>query len=123
MVPPGRWELLLQAFDSAATRFTVDSPGDQGRLVLPRGGNLRLEVPELAEVPVAVVELKGPDGRPFLSAAGFTVGPGQWFMSGGQSMVPGLTPGTWTFTVEHEGRTWSGRATVTAGGTTEVRLP
>lgn len=123
-VPPGRWDLVIQAGDSASLRVTVDSPGDQGRLVLPIGGTLQIHVPELAQEPLASVVLEGPDGQPFVSTAGFAFGPGEWMMSRGRSVVPGLVAGVWSFTVkDRDGRTWSGSATVTAGETTEVSLP
>ena len=69
-VPSGRWELVVQAGDSAATRFAVTSPGDQGRFVLPTGGVLHLRVPELEEELMATVDLSGPDGKPFVPVAG-----------------------------------------------------
>ena len=122
-VPAGRWELVVQGGDSAATRFVVDAPGEQGRLVLPTAGVLQIRVPELEQVPVASVILTGPDGKPFVASMGISFGPGEWMVHGGQAMIPGLTPGTWSFTVRHEDRTWSGSAAVTPGATTEVSLP
>ena len=123
-VPPGRWELVVQGSDSANTRFVVDSPGDQGSLILPTGGTLSVRVPDLDRVPMAGVTLRGPDGKPMVSIDGLYLRPGEWLMSGGQAIVPGLVPGNWSFTVRHEdGRTWSGSALVTAGETTEVSLP
>ena len=122
-VPPGRWELVVQAGDSASTRFVVSSPGDQGRLLLPIGGSLQIHVPELEQVPMASVALTGPDGKPFVSTAGYSFGPGKWLLHAGRTAVPGLAPGVWSFTITHEGRTWSGSATVTPGGVAEVSLP
>ncbi len=124
-VPPGRWDLVIQGGDSAATRFAVTAPGDQGRLVLATGGRLNIRVPELeSEMTMASVVLTGPDGRPFVSTMDFAFDPGEWMMSGGRSMVPGLTPGVWSFTVKHrDGRSWSGSATVMPGAATEVSLP
>ncbi len=123
-VPPGRWHLVIQGGDSAATRVAVDSPGELGRFVLPTGGTLHIRVPELEEEPMASLVLTGPDGRPFVSTADIAMAPGAWMMSAGQSTVPGLVPGVWSFTVQHrDGRTWSGSAMVTAGETAEVSLP
>ncbi len=125
-VPPGRWELVVQAVDSAAARVAVTSPGDQGRVVLPTGGELHLRVPELEEEMMAIVVLTGPDGKPFVSVAGAEWGlaGGQQLMSAGRAIISGLAPGPWSFTVTHaDGRTWSGSATVTPGSTTEVSLP
>ncbi len=122
-VPPGRWELVVQGGDSASTRFAVNAPGDQGRLVLPTGGILHLRVPELKEVQAASVKLTGPDGKPFVSTMGVAFGPGQWLLNAGETMVTNLVPGVWSFTVTHDGRTWSGSAAVTPGATTEVSLP
>lgn len=123
-VPPGRWDLVIQGGDSAVTRVTVDSPGDQGRVVLPTGGTLLIQVPDLAQEPMASVVLEGPDGKPFISTAGLALGPGEWILSSGRTVVPALVPGVWSFTVKsRDGRSWSGSATVTAGETTEVRLP
>ncbi len=123
-VPAGRWHLVIQGGDSAATRFAVTAPGDQGLLVLPTGGSLNIRVPELEQEMMASVVLSGPDGKPFVSTTGAAFDPGEWMMSAGQSLVPGLTPGVWSFTVKHQdGRTWSGNATVTPGAMTEVILP
>ncbi|MCP3962921.1 MAG: carboxypeptidase regulatory-like domain-containing protein [bacterium] len=121
-VPPGRWDLVVQAGDSAATRFAVNAPGDQGRLTLPIGGTLHIVVPQLEQVAIAKIRLTGPDGKLFVFISGFALGPGEWLLSGGQTMVPGLTPGTWSFTVEHEGLTFNGSATVSPGTMTEVSL-
>ncbi len=122
-VPPGRRELIVQATDSAATRFTVDSPGDQGRLWLPIGGSLLIHVPALEEVPRANVRLTGPDGKPFASIDSTGLGPGEWPMHLGRTQTPVLVPGVWSVTVTHDGRTWSGSATVTPGATNEVTVP
>ncbi len=122
-VPPGQWELVVQGGDSAGTRFLVTAPGDQGRLVLPTGGTLQIRVPDLKQVPMASISLTGPDGKPFVSTMGVSFGAGQWLLHAGQTMVPGLTPGVWTFTVTNEDRTWSGQAAVTPGEMTEVVVP
>ncbi len=122
-VPPGPWELVVQAGDSASTRFAVVSPGEQGRFLLPTAGTLHLEVPELEAEPMVEMSLTGPDGKPFVSAMGTVIGPGQWILQRGETSIPSLFPGTWTFRVTHGDRTWSGSAMVTPGETTEVRLP
>ncbi len=122
-VPPGRWDLIVQGGDGAATRRAVHAPGDAGRVLLPAAGVLRIEVPELDGVSTASVRLTGPGAQPFVAPFGVSLPPGEWLMSGGRSMVPGLVPGVWSFTVEHGGRTWTGSARVTAGETTEVSLP
>ena len=119
---PGRWDLVVQGGDSAATHFAVNAPGDQGRLVLPMGGNLRVRSSELEGVPMASITLTGPGGRPFVATAGAAFGPGEWMMNHGESLVPGLTPGVWSFTVRHGGQSWSGSAPVAPGQTTEVSL-
>lgn len=121
-VPAGRWELVVQGADSAATRFVVTAPGDQGRLVLPTGGTLHLRVPALEQEPFATVALRGPDGKPYVSAMGIGFGPGEWVLHGGQTMVSGLTPGVWTFTVKSGPQTWSGEATVVGGEKVESVL-
>ncbi len=120
---PGPWDLVVQGGNSAATHFTVNAPGDQGRLVLPMGGQLQVRSPELEGVPMASITLTGPGGRPFVSTAGATFGPGEWMMNHGQSLVPGLTPGIWSFTVRYDGQSWSGSAPVMPGQTTEVSMP
>ncbi len=123
-VPLGRWELVLQAGDSAATRWVVNSPGDQGRVYLPTAGSLQIKIPELEGEPRTKALLTGPDGKPFVYVGGTTFNPGEWHLRSGRAMVPGLTPGVWSFTVEHaDGRSWSGSATVASGAMTEVVLP
>ncbi|MEM7585000.1 MAG: carboxypeptidase-like regulatory domain-containing protein, partial [Acidobacteriota bacterium] len=123
-VPAGTWDLVVQAGDGAATRLTVSSPGDHGSVVLPTAGTLHLRVPELEQEMMARMLLTGPDGRPFVSASAPSLTPGEWRMRAGQALITGLTPGVWSFTVEHpDGRSWSGSAAVTSGGTVEVSLP
>ncbi len=122
-VAPGTWELVVQGANSAATRFVVNAPGDQGRLVLPVGGVLQITVPELEGVPMTRTRLTGPDGKPLVSSMGVMMPPGEWLLNNGRTTVPNLMPGTWSFTIEHEGRTWSGSATVTPGATVEVSVP
>ena len=122
-VPPGTWELVVQGANSAATRFVVNAPGDQGQLVLPIGGALQINVPELEGVPMARARFTGPDGKPLVTSMGVMFQPGEWLLSDGKTTIPSLTPGTWSFTIEHEGRTWSGSATVTPGATAEVSVP
>ncbi len=121
-VPSGRWELVVQVGDSAATRVVVDSPGDQGRIFLPTSGRLSLSVPELAAEPWALVFLTGPDGKPLVHVGGSAFDPGAWPLISGQASVPSLAPGVWTLIVEHDGRTWNGSATVVAGRTSEAAV-
>ena len=121
-VPPGRWELLLQAGESAVTRFAVTAPGDQGHVSLPLGGSLRFAVDELADVLAARLVLSGPDGKPFIHPRALHLAPGERTLTQGRALLSHLAPGVWSYTVLHpDGRSWSGSATVTPGSTTEVR--
>ncbi|MEM7582602.1 MAG: carboxypeptidase-like regulatory domain-containing protein [Acidobacteriota bacterium] len=126
IVPRGQWELVVQAGDSAATRVLVNAPGEQGRVVLPPGGALHIKVPELEDdLTPTRVRLTGPDGRPYVGL-GYVLmlAAGEWMMAAGQSLVPQLTPGPWTFSIQHsDGRSWSGSANVVAGTVTEVTVP
>ncbi|MEM7582601.1 MAG: carboxypeptidase regulatory-like domain-containing protein [Acidobacteriota bacterium] len=122
-VPPGRWELVVQAGDSASTRVTVQAPGDQGRLILPTAGTLEVLTPEVAEDGTSKVWLIGPDSKPMVNVATDFDG-GQWPLRSGRSIIPGLAPGTWSLTVDHaSGETWSTTATVISGETVSVQLP
>lgn len=129
-VPAGAWELRVHTPDSAVVRAPIMAPGHAGQLRLPRGGQLRIRVPELADVRTrgrgnfARVELTEPDGQPYdpLGDAGATARP--WLAWNGEATIPLLAPGIWSFTITHpDGRTWAGEAMVTPGETTEVMVP
>ena len=124
-VPPGPWDLAVQSGESAVIRTPIVAPGHVGQIVLRRGGVLKIKVPELAGQPaLSRVALTGPDGRPHLvleSGVGLMQ---EWPMWNGESTVPQLAPGVWSFTVTHpDGRTWTGQGVVTAGETSEAVVP
>lgn len=120
-VPAGPWDLVVQGGTSATVRVRVTAPGEQA-VVLPEGGRLQIHVPALEDVPMANLTLTDPEGQPYFSAHA-SFGPGRWILSRGRAYIDHVLPGEWSFTAEHDGQSWSGRATVTAGGTSEAQLP
>jgi protocatechuate 3,4-dioxygenase beta subunit len=121
-VAPGNWDLLLDADGSAPVSLPVTSPGNAGRVALPLPGGLDLKVPALASTRIgAKVRLTGADGKPFRSPWGDA--PADLDLDAGAYKFERLAPGVWKVDVTAvDGRTWTGKATVTAGGMVPVTL-
>lgn len=121
-VPPGTWEIVLDAPEAAPAVVSVTAPGHAGRVVLPPAGALRVRVPGLAsDRTAATVTLTGADGRPF-RLLGWNGGVRSSFdLHGGIWAQDRLPVGSWEVRVSTaDGRSWTGRATVTPGGMAEV---
>lgn len=116
-VPPGTWELLIEAPGSAPAAIQAVAPGGPYALTLPPACRLQVAVKELAEAPVAAgLSLAGADGKLFRFLGwGAAVQTEVRFLTG-QVLIENLPPGSWTATVRAaDGRTWTGAVTATAG--------
>ncbi len=122
-VPPGTYTMLIAAPGSATLTMTVTSPGDLGRIVLPRAGRVDVVVPELAgDGTVAMLRFTGADGRPYRSVIRARV-EDEFRLWEGRARIPGLPAGTWTVVVEAaDGRSWTASATVVVDQVTAVTL-
>ncbi|HEX6903936.1 MAG TPA: carboxypeptidase-like regulatory domain-containing protein [Thermoanaerobaculia bacterium] len=122
-VPAGSWQLLVQSDQSAPATVSVSVPGPAVRVVLPAAGALRVKVPTLVgESVVAKLVLTGPGGAfRAMDFSGKVVS--EWELFQGIRNLDRIPVGVWQLTVRtSDGRSWTGQATVTAGGTAEATL-
>lgn len=119
-VPPGTWDLLLDADGAALLSIAVTAPGHAGRIVLPQPGGLSLRVPSLHGQAGARVRLNDRNGKPFRTLQG------DRFLSeldlrAGSIDFQRLAPGAWTLTVTAgDGRTWTRTAVIRPGSMTQL---
>ena len=121
---PGRWTLLISADSSALALVVVDLPQNEVAVTLRRIGKLELRAATAAAGGAWQVRL--------IEAASGTVVPfniwrnpgrGEWVPVGASSLTVNLPAGAWRIeTFAPDGTQGVQQATVTAGGTTEVRL-
>ena len=119
-VPPGSWLLLIEADQSAAATVPAPVPGPAVHVVLPPAGQLRVRVPDLEGAATVVLSGAGGvyhgfdwDGRVR----------SEWDLAGGSRSFDRLPAGVWQVTARAaDGRSWSGTATVTPGGSAVVEL-
>ena len=122
-VPDGSWEMLVASGTSATTAGRVTVPGET-RVQLVTGGSLRVEVRDL-EPGLVQAELRviAADGRPYRDVGWGGRVSVERSLRSGRASVSNLPPGTWTLNVTAtDGRTWTGTASVTAGGQVEAIL-
>jgi protocatechuate 3,4-dioxygenase beta subunit len=124
-VPPGTYEVLVQADGLAVGRAVVVVPGPPVRLALDPEAVLDLRVPALeGGAALAKVTLRAADGTPFRTPGwtGAVVEPEQT-MARGRERWEGLPAGSWTVEVRAaDGRAWRGAATLVPGQTAELVL-
>ncbi len=122
-VPPGEWELLVSARQTAAASVLMTVPSEPLAIVLPEQASLAVRVPALeGDSTLATIRVKWPDGRPFRSLIWRSTRE-EWPMADGKGAVSGLGPGTWLIDVQTEdGRVWSGQATLGPGENPELVL-
>ncbi len=122
-IPPGAWELLVSARDTAVSSTPVTLPSDPIAIALRREALLDIRVPELeGDRTLATVKLIRPDGRLFRTVQWMWTR-GEWSLHEGRASVHGLEPGPWTVTVETpDGRSWRGQASLAAGPNPELVL-
>jgi hypothetical protein len=102
---------------------TAAVPGPSVRVILPPAGQLRVQVPELAEHPAAAnVVLTGAGGL-YRAIAGDGSVSSEWALDAGSRFLDRVPPGVWQVTARTaDGRSWSGTATVTPDGAAVVEL-
>ena len=124
-VAAGSWEMLLVADNGAQQRMPVVVPGKLGRIVVPPGGRLQVDAPELREGAVsATLRLSGPDGRPhrFLDFRGNAAS--ELTLRSGMARAGNLAPGSWTVqVVASDGRSWSKSVSIAPDAETAVSFP
>jgi protocatechuate 3,4-dioxygenase beta subunit len=123
-IPPGRWELLVETFESAQASLNVVVPGPEVAVALPPGGALTITVPALEESGLGgKATLIGPDGRPYRSLGFDGMLTSEWPLTHGKTGVPRIAVGLWHIAVQGaDGRTYTGQAEVTPDGRAEVIL-
>jgi Carboxypeptidase regulatory-like domain len=124
-VAAGSWEMLLMAENGAQQRIPVVVPGKLGRIVVPPGGRLQVDVPELREGAVsATLRLSGPDGRPYLFLDFRGNANSELTLRGGMARAGNLASGSWTVqVVASDGRSWSKSVSVAPDAETAVSFP
>lgn len=122
-VPPGSWQLLVESDQSAPVTVAATVPGPAVRVLLPPPGQLRVQVPAPANDAAAVkVTLLG-SGGPFRNIDWSGTVTSEWELRGGTQLFTRVPAGVWQVVARAaDGRSWTGTATVTAGGMTEVAL-
>jgi protocatechuate 3,4-dioxygenase beta subunit len=122
-VPPGSWLLLVEADPSAPVTLSATVPGPAVHAVLPPAGQVRIQIPALANDPVeAKAVLTGAGGvyRDFDWDGSVK---SEWPFHNGGTNLPRVPAGVWQVTARAaDGRTWSGTVTVAPGGVAEVGL-
>jgi protocatechuate 3,4-dioxygenase beta subunit len=122
-VPPGSWQLLVESVESAPVTVPATVPGPAVRVILPPAGQLRIQVPALAEHPAAAkVVLTGAGGL-YRAIAGDGSVRSEWDLDDGSRFLDRVPAGVWQVAARAaDGRSWSGTATVTPGGVAVVEL-
>jgi uncharacterized GH25 family protein len=122
-VPPGSWLLLVESDQSAPITLQATVPGPVLRALLPPAGQMRIQVPALAEdAATAKVVLTGPGG-PFRAIDWDGTVKSEWELGNGAAAFSRVPAGVWQVVARTtDGRSWSGTATVTSGGVAEVVL-
>jgi protocatechuate 3,4-dioxygenase beta subunit len=122
-VPPGSWLLLVEGDQSAPVFLQASVPGAALHAALPPAGQVRLQIPALANDPVEVkAVLTGPGGVYRDFDLDGTVR-SEWSCYNGRMNLLRVPAGVWQVAARAaDGRTWSGTATVTPGGVAEVGL-
>ncbi len=122
-VPPGAWDLLLDADGAALVSVPVTAPGHAGRVILPPPGGLSLRVPALADGQAgAKVRLSDSRDKPFRTLWGGQA-VAELDLTAGTLSLQRLPPGVWRVTVTAgDGRTWTRTAVIAPGSTAQLIL-
>ncbi|MEO1083497.1 MAG: carboxypeptidase-like regulatory domain-containing protein, partial [Acidobacteriota bacterium] len=118
----GPHRLLVAEAGGPTVELAVESPGDAGSVALPRGGTLRVEMPELfLDGGGAEIEIRRADGDVYRSVDR-ALGRTGWLR--GSEYIDQVPAGGYTVHVKAgDGRTWQLPAAVVDGGVTELRVP
>jgi uncharacterized GH25 family protein len=122
-VPPGSWLLLVESDQAAPVTLQAAVPGPALRVLLPPAGQVRIQVPALAEdAATAKVVLTGPGG-PYRAIDWDGTVKSEWELGNGGAAFSRVPAGVWQVVARTaDGRSWSGTVTVTPGGVAEVAL-
>jgi uncharacterized GH25 family protein len=119
-VPPGSWLLLIESDQSAPATVPAPVPGPAVHVVLPPAGRLSVQVPDLKGDAKVVLSGGGGVYRDFDWDGSVR---SEWDLDGGARSFDRLPAGVWQVTARAaDGRSWSGTATVTPGGSAVVEL-
>jgi protocatechuate 3,4-dioxygenase beta subunit/uncharacterized GH25 family protein len=119
-VPPGTWLLLIDSDQSGPAAVPAPVPGPAVHVVLPPSGQLSVQVPDLKGDAKVVLSSGGGVYRGFDWDGSVRA---EWDLEGGARSFDRLPAGVWQVTARAaDGRSWSGTATVTPGGSAVVEL-
>ena len=122
-VPAGNWRLIASAAGSAATNLSVQAPGSAVPVQLSPASSLRVRVPALAEGGLrGTVQLSDAGGQGFRTLGWLGEPRSRWSLTGGETLIGELPPGSWSVTVEAGEQRWQGTVTTQAGGTADLLL-
>lgn len=123
VVPDGSWRMILAVPGFAMVDLPVTVPGPPRAVALEPEARLEISVADLRDEPSpARLTLVGPMGpKPWLTTTGRVET--ETNLQGAGLVVRYLAAGAWVATITAEdGRTWSGQAVVSAGGTAMLDL-
>jgi hypothetical protein len=121
--PNGRYQLLVGADGMATAALSAEIPGPPVPVLLPRGGRVIAEVPELTGQGVAaMLTIRGGDGQLYRSVNRGNVAQA-WPVINGRVVVDGLPPGTWMIqATAADHRQWHGTITIVEGAEARASL-
>lgn len=122
--PPGHYELLVVATGFAPVSLPVTVPGPPVPVQLQPGGQLIVEVRELATAgQTAKLTLVGANGQPHRTVMRFGAVVQEWTLVAGAAAVDDLPAGKWVIRVAGpDGKSWQGEVMVVAGGSVRKEL-
>jgi protocatechuate 3,4-dioxygenase beta subunit len=121
--PAGSWLLMIESGESAPVTVPATVPGPALHVVLPPAGQLHIQVPALAKGSAAAKAVLTGAGGVFRALDWSGGVSSEWELAAGERLLGSVPAGVWQVTARAaDGRTWSGTAAVTPGGTAEVVL-
>jgi len=122
-LPPGSYEILLEAPDSAVSRFPLKVPSDPIAVQLIAPGEVDLLVPGLVQGGErAMLSLIDGAGRRLEVPSGGGV-TSEWQVRFGRAQIPWAPPGAWTLhVVTAAGEVLEGRVAVASGSTVKAEI-
>ncbi len=122
-VPAGSWLLLIESGESAPVTVPATVPGPAVHVILPPAGQLRIQVPALANDRAAVKAVLTGAGGVYRALDWLGGVSSEWDLAAGERLLDHVPAGVWQVTARAaDGRTWSGTAAVTPGGVAEAVL-
>jgi len=122
-LPPGSYEILLEAPDSAVSRFPLKVPSEPIAVQLSAPGEVDLLVPGLVQGGErAMLSLIDGAGRRLEVPSGGGV-TSEWQVRFGRAQIPWAPPGAWTLhVVTAAGEVLEGRVAVVPGSTVKAEI-